>query len=292
MKVQSRASTAVWMTVGVAAISTSPILIRVAALPALAMAFWRCLAGAVVLAPFAPRGGATVRLTRNDLLLLAAAGVFLAAHFALWNASLGLTTVGAATTLVSSAPLFVGLGSVLLGEPPSRLAWAGIILATLGAVVIGAGDAAGFGAGPDALAGDVLAFAGAMAVAGYLLLGRVARRRLPVSTYAASVYGVAAAVLLPACLLTSSDLGGYRAASWVALAGVVVGPQLLGHTVFNSLLAAVSASVVAVVMLLEPVIATGLAWWLFSELPGPSFWSGAPMVLAGVWLATTGSRRM
>jgi drug/metabolite transporter (DMT)-like permease len=290
VKVQSRTSTTMWMVVGVTAISTSPILIRVAALPALALAFWRCLAGAAVLAPFVPRRP-TDGLTRRDLLQRAAAGVFLAAHFALWNASLGLTSVGAATTLVSMAPLFVGLGSVFLGEPPGRLAWAGIALATLGAVVIGAGDAAGFGAGSP-LAGDVLAFAGALAMAAYLLLGRVARRRLPVSTYAASVYGVAAAVLLPACLLTSSDLGGYRAASWLALAGVVVGPQLLGHTVFNGLLGAVSASVVAVVMLLEPVIATALAWWLFSELPGPLFWAGAPMVLAGVWLATTGSRRM
>jgi drug/metabolite transporter (DMT)-like permease len=305
LKVQSRANTTIWMAVGVTAISTSPILIRVAALPALALAFWRCAAGAAVLAPFAlrgrgvpggssfaPRGSYTGPLTRRDLLQLAASGVFLAAHFALWNASLALTTVGAATTLVSSAPLFVGLGSVFLGEPPGRLAWAGIVLATVGVVVIGAGDAAGFGAGPDALTGDLLAFAGALAMAAYLLLGRVARRRLPVSTYAASVYGVAAAVLLPACLLTSSELGGYPAASWLALAGVVAGPQLLGHTVFNGLLAAVSASVVAVVMLLEPVIATALAWWLFSELPGPSFWAGAPMVLAGVWLATTGSRRM
>ena len=131
-----------------------------------------------------------------------------------------------------------------------------------------------------------------MAVAAYLLLGRVARRRLPVSTYAASVYGVAAAALLPACLLTGSSLGGYQATAWLALAGVVAGPQLLGHTVFNGLLASVSASVVAVVMLLEPVIATVLAWWLFAEVPGPSLWAGAPMVLAGVWLATTGSRRM
>ena len=291
MKVASRTSTGFWMVVGVAAISTSPILIRVAGLPALALAFWRCLAGAVVLAPFASRGRVG-GLARADLARLAAAGVFLAAHFALWNASLGLTTVAAATTLVSMAPLFVGLGSVFLGEAPGPRGWAGIVLATAGAVVIGAGDAAGFGGGSDALLGDVLAFAGAMAVAAYLLLGRVARRRLPVSTYAASVYGVAAAVLLPACLLTSSDLGGYRAGAWLALAGVVVGPQLLGHTVFNGLLAAVSASVVAVVMLLEPVIATALAWWLFSELPGPSFWAGAPMVLAGVWLATTGSRRM
>ena len=73
---------------------------------------------------------------------------------------------------------------------------------------------------------------------------------------------------------------------------MVAGPQLLGHTVFNGLLATLSASVVAVTMLLEPAIAAVLAWWLFGELPGPSFWAGAPMVLAGVWLATTGSRRM
>lgn len=291
MKVASRSSIFLWMTVGVLAISTSPILIRVAAMPALALAFWRCLAGAAVLAPFAPRRQVGW-LDRAELARLAASGVFLAAHFALWNASLGLTTVAAATTLVSCAPLFVGLGSVFLGESPSGRAWAGIVLATAGAVVIGAGDAAGFGGGTDALWGDVLAFAGAVAMAAYLLLGRVARRRLPVSTYAASVYGVAAVVLLPACLLTGASLGGYEATAWLALAGVVVGPQLLGHTVFNSLLASVSASLVAVVMLLEPVIATVLAWWLFGELPGPSLWAGAPMVLAGVWLATTGSRRM
>ena len=290
MKVASRSSIFLWMAVGLLAISTSPILIRLAALPALAMAFWRCLAGAAVLAPFAPRRTGP-GLDRADLARLAASGVFLALHFALWNASLGLTTVAAATTLVSSAPLFVGLGSILLGEPPTARAWAGIVLATAGAVAIGAGDAAGFG-GSAALLGDVLAFGGAVAMAAYLLLGRVARQRLPVSTYAASVYGVAAAVLLPACLLTGSALGGYEAASWLALAGVVAGPQLLGHTVFNGLLASVTASLVAVVMLLEPVVATVLAWWLFGELPSPSLWAGAPMVLAGVWLATTGSRRM
>src|SRR5215207_2756728 len=168
---------ALWMAVGVLAISTSPILIRVAAMPALAMAFWRCLAGAAVLTPFASRGGAG--LTRGDLLPLATSGVCLAAHFALWNASLGLTTVAAATTLVSMAPLFVGFGSVFLGEPPTSRAWAGIVLATAGAVAIGAGDAVGFGSGSRALLGDVLAFAGALAMAGYLLLGRVVRRPRP-----------------------------------------------------------------------------------------------------------------
>jgi drug/metabolite transporter (DMT)-like permease len=284
--------TGLWLAVGVVAISTSPILVRVAAMPALALAFWRCLAGAVVLAPFAARGPARRRLHRADLARLAASGAFLAAHFALWNASLALTSVAAATTLVSCTPLFVGLGSGLLGEPPDRRTWIGIVVATAGAVVIGLGDAAGAGPGPNPILGDLLAFAGAAAVAVYLLLGRVVRRRLSLSAYAASVYGTAAAVLLPACLLTGASLGGYRAGSWLALAGVVVGPQLLGHTVFNGLLASVRASVVAVALLLEPVAATLLAWWLFEELPAALFWVGGPLTLAGVWLATTGPRRM
>jgi drug/metabolite transporter (DMT)-like permease len=283
------------MVVGVVAISTSPILIRLAAVPALALAFWRCLAGAAVLAPFARRGRAG-GLARGDLALLGAAGVFLAAHFALWNASLALTSVGAATTLVSCTPLFVGIGARFLGEAPGRRTWAGIALATVGAVVIGVSDAlAGPVAGAQAtgasgLLGDVLAFAGAAAVAVYLLIGRVMRQRLPVSTYAASVYGTAAAVLLPACLLTGSSLGGYAAGSWLAVAGVVIGPQLLGHTVFNSLLTSVSATVVSVVLLIEPVGATALAWLLFHELPAAGFWVGAPLVLAGSWLAIIGEQ--
>ena len=284
-----------WMVVGVVAISTSPILIRLAAVPALALAFWRCLAGAAVLAPFARRGRAG-GLARGDLALLGAAGMFLAAHFALWNASLALTSVGAATTLVSCTPLFVGIGARFLGEAPGRRTWAGIALATVGAVVIGVSDAlAGPVAGAQAtgasgLLGDVLAFAGAAAVAVYLLIGRVMRQRLPVSTYAASVYGTAAAVLLPACLLTGSSLGGYAAGSWLAVAGVVIGPQLLGHTVFNSLLTSVSATVVSVVLLIEPVGATALAWLLFHELPAAGFWVGAPLVLAGSWLAIIGEQ--
>jgi len=313
----SKATVAAWMAVGIAAISTSPILVRVAALPALALAFWRCFAGAALLAPFARRwaGGERAEMTR-----LLAAGVFLAVHLALWNASLALTSVAASTMLVSCSPLFVGLGGRLLGEAPSRRAWLGIAVAVAGAAVIGLGDAGGGQPGgprstgappwgspdpsdcptgappwgsPDpsgALLGDVLAFAGSAALAGYLLLGRAARRRLPVTTYAASVYGVAAAVLLPACLLTGAALGGYRAGSWLALAAVVAGPQLLGHTVFNGLLARVSATVVAVAILAEPVGATALAWLLLDELPAAAFWLGAPLVLAGVWLAVTGER--
>jgi len=277
------------LVVGVLAVSSSPILVRVGHLPALALAFWRCAAGAAVLAPFALRSRrGREPVARRHAGQLGLAGALLAVHFALFNASLSLTTVASSVVLVSCSPLFVGLGARRAGEPPSRRAWLGIAIATGGAVVVGLGDAGAVRLGSRALLGDAMAFAGAAAIAGYLLIGRSARQRLPLATYASSVYGTAALVLLPACLLVGARLDGYRAGSWLVLAAVVVGPQLLGHTVFNGLLSTVTASVVAVVILLEPVAATLLAWALFAEVPSAWFWFGAPLVLAGVWLAAAG----
>jgi drug/metabolite transporter (DMT)-like permease len=278
------------VAVGIAAISVSPILVRVAHVPALSLAFWRCLAGALLLAPFALRWALGVRVARGDLGLLLLSGACLALHFSLWNASLALTTVASSTVLVACSPLFVGvLAGPLLGEPPSRLGWAGIGLTIAGAAVIALGDAGAVDLGPRALLGDAMAFGGAAAIGGYFLIGRSLRRRLPASAYAASVYGVAALLLLPACLLSGAALGGYPGRSWLAIGGVVAGPQLLGHTVFNALLATLTADTVAVIGLTEPVGATLLAWLLFQELPTVWFWPGAAVVLAGVWLVFRGT---
>jgi drug/metabolite transporter (DMT)-like permease len=277
------------IAVGIVAISTSPILVREAHVPALALAFWRCLAGALLLAPFALRRGPRVPVGR-DAGWLALSGACLAVHFSLWNASLDRTTIASATVLVACSPLFVGvLAGPLLGEPPSRLGWAGIGLTIAGAAVIALGDAGAVDLGPRALLGDAMAFGGAAAIGAYFLIGRSLRRRLPASTYAASVYGVAAALLLPASLVSGAPLAGYGGGSWLAIGGVVVGPQLLGHTVFNALLATLTADTVAVVGLAEPVGATLLAWLVFRELPTLWFWPGAALVLAGVWLGVKGT---
>jgi drug/metabolite transporter (DMT)-like permease len=277
------------IAVGIVAISTSPILVRVAHVPALPLAFWRCLAGALLLAPFALRGGLRTRPSLRDAGWLALSGCCLALHFSLWNASLARTTIASSTVLVACSPLFVGaLAGPFLGEPPSRRGWVGICLTITGAAVIAVGDAGAVDLGPRALLGDAMAFGGAAAIGAYFLIGRSVRQRLSASTYAASVYAAAAAVLLPASLLTGAPLGGYGGSSWLAIGGVIAGPQLLGHTVFNALLATLTADVVAVVGLTEPVGATLLAWLVFHELPTRWFWPGAVLVMAGVWLGIRG----
>lgn len=288
----SPATIAGGLVVGVAAVSSAAVLIRLADAHPLAVAFWRTAGGTGLLAPAALRARRNApRLQAVQWAQLTGAGVALAAHFALWIISLDYTTVASSVTLVTASPLFVGLGAaVFLGEPPRRRTWIGMAVTLVGALLIGVGDLQGLELGRRAVAGDALALGGAVAVSGYFLTGRAARRQLPVSVYATVVYAVAAAVLLPVCVAAGAELGGYTAGTWLALVGLVIGPQLLGHTVFNKLLAVVTATVVSIVVLAEPVGATLLAWLVLGELPAPLFWAGAPLILVGVGAATTRRR--
>jgi drug/metabolite transporter (DMT)-like permease len=294
------------LVVGAIAVSTSAILARVAmgddpavaaapdgAAPALGVAFWRTALGALALAPFAirtqRRSGA--RLTAQRHRQLAFSGAVLGLHFALFQGALALTTVASAVTLVTMSPIFVALGGWWwLREPTDRRTWIGMSITILGAVTIGLADLTSIDLGPRALLGDAMAFAGALAVTGYLLVGRMARRDVAGATYSAIVFGWAAITLLPVCLLLRAPLTGYQPVAWAAIAGIVIGPQLLGHTVFNALLSTVPATVVSIVVLSEPVGAGVLAWWLLGETPAGWFLAGAPLVLTGVAIATVRRR--
>jgi drug/metabolite transporter (DMT)-like permease len=293
----SRTGVVVALVVGMVAVSTSAILARLAmgegaglataapgAAPALAIAFWRTTLGAVALAPAAWRQRRHApRLPQRRRLQLLAGGAALGLHLVLFQGALTLTSVASTVTLTTMSPLFVALGGWwLLGERTTRRAWQGMAVTVVGALVIGVADATGGHSGGNALLGDAMALGAAIAGSAYLLVGREVRRDTPISVYGTMVYGVAGVVLLPICLATGTPLTGFSATTWLAIAGIVVGPQLLGHTVFNLLLQVLPATTVAVAILAEPVGAGLLAWLVLGELPSALFALGAPLVLVGV----------
>jgi drug/metabolite transporter (DMT)-like permease len=276
------------LVVGVVAVSFAGVLIRSAAAPALALAFWRSFGGAVALAPFAARAAA--RPDRAERRALLASGVCLAVHFALFIGAFAYTSVASAVVFATTSPVFVGLGSwVFLGQPPSRRTWAGIGVAMVGAVVVALGDLGSDG-GSNPLLGDLMSLAGAVAVSGYLLLGQRSRSRLTVSTYGTWVYGTSAVVLLVASVIAGSPVVGFSMGTWLAILGLIVGPQLLGHTTFNHAMGVVPATTIAVIVLSEPIGAGLLAFWLLGELPPPLLAVGGPLILAGVFMAALGQR--
>ncbi len=273
------------LAVGVGAASISAILVRYAdGADPLALSFWRCAAGAAALLPFATRG--LGRGGRAALSAPAVAGIFLALHFATWMTSVNLTTVAASVLLVSTTPVFVAVAARLMYRDriPS-LAWAGILLATGGAAAVGGGSLGG-----SSFDGNLLAIAGAATAGGYVMAGQVARRTQGILEYAVVTYAVAGALLLVVCLAGGVDLAGYPAGTWWAIAGLVIGPQLLGHTVINLVLSDIDATTVSVSIMAEPVIATALAWMLFDEVPTWLLYPGGAAILAGIYMVSTARR--
>ena len=271
-------------------------LIRLAAAPALAIAFWRL---ALVLPV---TGGLAWREARSSdatavgdpvgkaLPLMALSGLMLAVHFWTWIASLRFTTVASSVVLVSLKPVFAwGLAAVWLGEHPQpRERW-GIVIAVLGAILIGFADARG---SIGALGGDLLALAGALAAAGYYVIGRRVRATVGVWAYASVVYAVAAATLAGLALGSGVGFTGYATRDWMIFAALAAGPMLVGHTGLNYALKHYRATTVNVAALGEPVGAGVLAWLIpaIHEVPGPLALVGSVVTLGGIGLALGGAR--
>jgi drug/metabolite transporter (DMT)-like permease len=177
-----------------------------------------------------------------------------------------------------------------VGERAARGTAAGIALALVGVAVIATRETAGVGTSP--LLGDALALAGAFFAALYILLGRRLRPLLPLVPYTAVVYAVSAGVLAVVMVASDTPFGGYEPRVWLLFVAITIGPQFLGHTVFNYLLGHVRASIVSVSLLAEPVGATILALLLLRERPGAGTLVGGVVVLAGVYLAVRAESRM
>jgi drug/metabolite transporter (DMT)-like permease len=217
-----------------------------------------------------------------------ASGVALGAHFGFWISSLDYTSVAASVVLVSTQPVFVAiLAYLLFGERTSPLSFAGILVALAGTAVI-AGDGS---VGSAAIFGNMLALVGAITVAVYVLIGRSSRTGgVGVLPYSIVVYSAAALTLLPVALLLDARLWGYPGETWFWLGAITLGPQIMGHTVFNWALRYVEASIISGTILAEPVVSALLAWLILSEKPGLPTILGGAVVLGGLFLLLRGYR--
>jgi len=278
------------LALGVVSVSFAAIFIRLAEAPPLVIAAYRLCLASVVVAPVAGvRSRQELRcLVRRDIIMALLSGAFLALHFALWIASLSYTTVATSVVLVTANPIFVAIASYFLfRERLSKQTILGIAVCLVGAVLIGYGN---WRLGPDPLLGGVLALLGALAVAGYLLIGRRLRQSIGLLTYASLTYSSAAVLLLLSALAFGHSLVGYSGTTYVMLVLLALVPQLLGHSSLNWSLRFVSATLVTIAVLGEPVGATALAYLILDEVPTWTEIGGGILILAGIFVAFRTSR--
>ncbi|MGJ9411091.1 DMT family transporter [Aeromicrobium sp. CF4.19] len=275
--------------VAVLGVSASGPLMAAIAAPALAIAFWRNAAATALLAPWAAARSRTELSTlgARHVALTVLSGVLLAGHFAAWVTSLQLTSVAAATALVSTQVVWVVAIDRVLGERPSGAMLLGCGVAVAGVLVVTGIDLT---LSTRALVGDLLAVLGGACAAGYLVCGRAVRTRLSTTGYTAACYGTCSVVLLVAALATGASLVGFPLEVWLLLAAVTVSAQLLGHSLLNHLLAVMSPTVISLLLLLEVPGAALLAAVFLGQSPAWGVYAGLGLILAGLAVVVRGRR--
>jgi drug/metabolite transporter (DMT)-like permease len=271
------------VVIGIVAISTASIFIKLCEAPPLAIAAYRLGLASLLLSPVALSRKGYGKILRGRWKLLFLTGLFLGFHFIFWIASLKYTSVASSVVIVSTHPIFVALGSsLLLKERAGTLTILGILLSTAGAVIIGLSD---FTLSPHAAMGDLLALAGAIMASAYLIVGRKLRQKMDLISYIFPVYLAGGLVVLLIGIVAGVPFFGYSSRTYALFLMLAIVPQLIGHSTFNWALKFLSASTVAVLILGEPIGSTLLAYWVLGETLSPLKAAGGICILAGIYAA-------
>jgi drug/metabolite transporter (DMT)-like permease len=262
------------LLLGIIAISTASIFIKLCDAPALIISTYRMVLASLILMPWAGYQKVWRGWEKKDIAWLIFSGIFLSLHFAFWIASLKYTSVASSVVLVTTHPIFVGIGSWLfLKERLGLNLILGIGLSVIGSGLIGYGDMV---LSKEALMGDGLATLGALAASGYFLVGRKMRKNQDLLAYIFPVYSTAGLVLIVLSLFSRKPFFGYSSTTYIFFLLLAIVPQLIGHTTFNWALKYLPASMVAITILGEPIGSTILAYFILGE--GLTFWK----ILGGV----------
>lgn len=286
---------AAWLVlVASLAFATSSPLSRLAR-PAhpLAVAFGRLGLAALILFLLHPRRVASSarRLSARAWARVALAGGLLAGHFALFQAGLEQTSLPAAVSLISLEPLAVVLTAwALFGIEPRRLEKIGVVVATLGALLI----ARGAGEGEHRLAGDALVL-GAVALFGlYVAAARAIKDAIEPLAYAPLVYAVAAASLaLVLPFMTPSQDALLWPLPWgsiAAIAALAAIPTVVGHTLVQAGARTLSPSMIALVCPGETLGSIAIAMAAWRKPPTIEEAIGGAVILGGALIAIRAQR--
>lgn len=271
------------LPIGIIAVSTASIFIKLCDAPVLIIATYRMMLASLMLTPFACYQKTWRGWERDDLGWFFISGLLLSLHFAFWIASLKYTSVASSVVLVTTHPIFVGIGGWLfLKERLGVNLIFGIALSVLGSGLIGYGD---MSLSKEAFMGDGLALLGAIAASGYLLVGRKMRKGQVLLSYIFPVYSTAGLILILFALIFQESFWGYSSSTYLYLFLLALVPQLIGHTTFNWALKYLPASVIAITTLGEPIGSTLLAYFILGE--GLTIWKviGGMSIFAGILIA-------
>ncbi|MEH2285214.1 MAG: EamA family transporter [Nostoc sp.] len=221
--------------------------------------------------------------TSQEVWLLLAMGTSAGTYLLLWAWALSQTSVANVALLSNLNSLFVALaGYLLFGRRFDHRFVIGLVIALGGAIAFELNKVQ---FATDQILGDALALLTAVFMATCMLLIERLRTRFSTATIMLWRCGVTTMFLLPVLPFLEDRLFPYSWTGWFFIIFQALFCQVLGQGLLAYSLSRISSSVVAVTLLLEPVLASIFAWFIFSERVGLFDWLTFAVVLMGIYLA-------
>ena len=290
------------LLIAITTISTASTLIKISqeTVPFLTIATYRLVLSSLLLLPVMVRKKVSEirRLNSRSIRIAILSGIFLALHFAAWIFSLTMTNVISSVVLVTTTPIWVSaLSPILLQEKLDRKFYLGLSISIIGVLIISLSAVCttrqtGLVCTPDQMGssrsvfiGNIFALLGAFFAAGYLISGRMLRKKLSNISYISLVYSFAGIFLLLVSLILKAPLFRISGKELIVLFAIALIPQLIGHSLINSALVALPAAFVSIFLLGEPVGSAILALIVLNETPVALECIGSVVILTGIYFA-------
>lgn len=272
------------LIIGIFGIGSSGPLIALSTMPVPTLIFWRNLGGSLMTLPFALRH----KVERAGVKWAIVAGIVLAVHFLGFFLSMRMTSVTAGTAIVATQPIFAAFFVKLTGGHIPPKAWLGMLISFSGVLVVTGID---LQLDRRSFMGDLAALISGALAAAYMLIGSRAQKTLATTSYTTICYFTCAATALPMVLISGHPIVGFIAREWWVLLGLILGAQILGHTMFNMTLKRVSPAVVSMIVFFEVPVAALVAYiFEIGKQPTLSIIPGVILILVGCILVVLRTR--
>ncbi|MCP4922458.1 MAG: DMT family transporter [bacterium] len=276
-------------------IGISPIFVRLSEVGPIATAFYRLFLAIPFLLTWTMYDNVKGKEARfpskpQEYFWLMTAGVFFALDLVCWHWAITMTSVMHASLLNNMTTVFVtGFAWLIFGARPTKSLSLGIICALVGACVLtlqGSGEAGG-----ESVSGDFLALLSAVFFSGYILIAKHLRSLFTVPTIMA---WSAFSTLYTLALVSAFESEAFFPATvqgWLLLGALAVVVHVGGQGLLAYSMRHLSAAFSSLTLLVGPIAAILLAWWLFEEVPTGGQLFGGGIILSGIIVACLMERK-
>lgn len=263
--------------------------------------FWRTTAVSILLAPLAARHiwkYGLSRLVQVRLYTLGAAVICFVGAALAFVTALQYTSVGIAVNFANSQALLMILGKLVTGQHVHWMEASGVVVAFVGGMLCSLDTSHESEAERShGWYGESLAMISGIFGVGYLTTAKAIRSDLPVTVFMFLVMSGGALLIFIFMTVTrceyhfSNDpytgLYGWLTMSenrFIIMLYIALVCNLIGTMGFVRAMKHLDNLVIAVATLLEPAVATILAYWIVgANLPGPFGWLGNLLIIAGTF---------